>query len=171
MLSKLPQMVGNIGNNVAICDIQNDLIIGNDSIRLHADDVSSRIFYWDKQLAEARQVLKILKVDYDKWLSDKKADVCLTQTFKSEIAKDDAVMQKFPIEYAKWNKDLIDYEYKVEILEATKNAFLSKKSIIIEVMSEFIQGVLPSGAKRQEWDKQFVDNGGTPHDAANDKIV
>lgn len=131
-------------------DLKKDLLVGEDDINKHMDEVSSKLFYWSSLECRAAKSLKEAEHDMKVWMAQKKSE-SVSKT--SETAKEDSVIVKNGIEYAGKIKIVYDREYIHNILHAIVKAFESKKEMLISLGANY-RHEMASGLRIQEWNNK-----------------
>lgn len=152
-----------IGQIKVESQLHDELIIKDfNDLEQHLNEISAKFAYWGVMYTEAKKELDVLKINYKKWMAEKKRDVENTgKKLTSEIAKEDAVNLSNVEEYALMNKRIIDADYNLNILDVVKDAWLMKKDMLITLSAQMRQESSSSNIEtvKSNWNSKFKKGG------------
>lgn len=132
-------------------DFQRELLVGDESVNVHLDELSSRMLYYSVLAAELAKELKEKKDAFDYWMSTKKME-CSTGK-SSETAKEDAVVVKYGVEYLKYQKEISDLEYQVAIMNSVVKAWDAKQYMLNALCTNY-RTEMEKGIRIKDWNKK-----------------
>jgi uncharacterized protein YecT (DUF1311 family) len=129
-----------IGQIKVESQLHDELVIKDyNDLEKHLNEISAKFAYWGVLHAEAKKELDALKIEYKKWMAEKKREVENGKKFTSETAKEDAVNLGNVEAYALMNKRIIDADYNLNILDVVKDAWIMKKDMLITLSAQMRQ--------------------------------
>lgn len=101
----------------------------------HMNRLPGQICYWNALTTKYKESLLELQNAFTIWMAQKKHAIDGgAGKFKSETAKEEAVMVQFTQEYMEWRKKVADITYYVNVLsDSICKALMAKKDLIVSM--------------------------------------
>jgi hypothetical protein len=97
----------------------------------HFSELPGNFAYWNMLKVQRTQELESLEGEFKVWKAQQKS--ALQGTYKSETAKEEAIIVANSIEYLEKTKKMADVQYIVNILGVIVEAWKAKKDMLISL--------------------------------------
>lgn len=139
-------------------NVHEELMVGEQDINTHIDECSSRFVYWAVIDAEVKREYQCKDLDNKTWLAKQKKEAMGSlktgEKLGSETAKEDAVILAHLEEYMKLNKELIECEYRKNVVASIVTAWKMKADLLVSLATNYRQE-MQSGISLKKWNAQF----------------
>lgn len=132
MKIEVPSNPKDLNSSKWVFDAKSQLLIDSANMIEHAKSLTALIAEWNSLLAGYVKTLKEIEHDKEVWTSHRKSDVRgKLQAKSTESYIIECVIANNPMEYAKFEKDIIDMNYYIDLIKSVCKALDTKKEMLV----------------------------------------